>query len=158
MCHNGLQACSVDGTWLEAGVNSPLCLHFYLLKICILFHKFGFYLAAVSPAELPASTYPRKLSDRRHFSDYITFSRGTTTQAFEEFGFSRALPAFISQELALTLRDAHWSWRPLKENALKKTGGPRKRARFLRWHSIDAIDSFSLVQPKTRRGLMQFVL
>ncbi|KAJ4941973.1 hypothetical protein JOQ06_011844 [Pogonophryne albipinna] len=50
---------------------------------------------------------PGKLSDRRHFCDYITSSRGTTTQAFEEFGFSRAMAAFISQELVLSLRDPY---------------------------------------------------
>lgn len=78
-----------------------------------------------------APTSHRKPSEGRHFCDYITFSWGTTTQAFEELGFSRAQAPFISQELLLTLRDVHWSWRPLKENAFeKKTKGPEKPAHF----------------------------
>lgn len=76
----------------------------------------------------PDSTPHCNLWARTHFWDYITFSKGTATQAFEKLGFSRALTAFISQELALTLSDVHWSWRPLKENSLKKTAGPRKPA------------------------------
>lgn len=52
-------------------------------------------------------------------------------QAFEETGFSRAQAPFISQELLLTVRDAHWSWRPLRENAFeKKSKGPEQPVRF----------------------------
>lgn len=103
--------------WQGGGVNSLPCLHIlllspnlhFLLQVCVLSHSCQTIFS---------------LSARRHFWDYITFSRGTTTQAFEELGFSRALAAFISQELLLTLGDVHWSWHPLKENALKNTGGP----------------------------------
>lgn len=99
--------------WQGGGVNSLPCLHslllspnlHFLLQVCVLSNSCQ---TIFSP------------SARRHFWDYITFSRGTTTQAFEELGFSRALAAFISQELLLTLGDVHWSWHPLKENALKK--------------------------------------
>lgn len=115
--------------WQGAGVNSLPCLHslllspnlHFLLQVCVLSNSCQTIFFSV---ELPSFHLPHKLSARRHFWDYITFSRGTTTQAFEELGFSRALAAFISQELLLTLGDVHWSWHPLKENALKNTGGP----------------------------------
>lgn len=102
------------------------------LPVCILLYRFCLtpVLVFSSLWSFGASTYPCKLSVRRRFCDYITFSRGTTTQPFEMLGFSRALAAFISQELVLTVWDTYWSWRPLKENALKKTGGPRKQVQF----------------------------
>lgn len=116
--------------WQGPGVNSLPCPHslllspnlHFLLQVCVLSNS-------CQPIFFPSTELfsfhlPHKLQARRHFWDYITFSRGTTTQAFEELGFSRALAAFISQELLLTLGDVHWSWHPLKENALKKTGGP----------------------------------
>ena len=124
--------------WRLVRNHHPAYIAFYSLQICLCLSLVFTSLVLCNSCQLsffssslwssPASTFPCKPSDRRHFCDYITFSRGTTTQAFEELGFSRALAAFISQELALTLWDVHWSWRPLKENALKKTGGPRKPA------------------------------
>lgn len=126
------------------------------LPICILLNRFWFYLTPVSlvfssQLSSPASTYPCKLSVRRHFCDYITFSRGTTTQAFEMLGFFRALAAFISQELVLTVWDTHWSWRPLKRMLWKRLEG--QESQFSSplhgsQHSIDAIDSFSFLQPR----------
>lgn len=71
-------------------------------------------------------------------------------QAFEEMGFSGAQAPFISQELLLTVRDAHWSWRPLRENAFEKK---KKRAKaqkspsaFPLHGSRHSIDSVSLAQ------------
>lgn len=69
-------------------------------------------------------------------------------QAFEEMGFSRAQAPFISQELLLTVRDAHWGWRPLGENAFEKRGvkGQKSPSAFPLHRSRHSIDSASLAQ------------
>lgn len=68
-------------------------------------------------------------------------------QAFEEMGFSRAQAPVISQELLQTVWDAHWSWRPLKENAFeKRLKGQKSLPAFPLHRSRHSIDSVSLAQ------------
>lgn len=150
--------------WLEVGVISTVLHSLSFLPVCIMLYRFCLTPVSLVFSSLwnfPASTYPRKLSVRRHFCDYITFSRGTTTQGFEMLGFFRALAAFISQELVLTVWDTHWSWRLLKENSLKKTGGPRKQVQFqTAWESTFYWCHWLIIfsSAKTRRVWCHFVL